>query len=173
MFLIGQLILLKNPPILTGDSLLLPRRASYEAEWFDVALRFVYLSLGEISSANTSQKLKKSSEVNSLPRSDLRHLILWSDSFSTKILKALNFSKASSLCFRSPIQQILEKLSMNNIKYSSPRGDFFLDGPHKSVWTSSSGLLADPSFLGKCVLVCLPNWHDFHVVLSGIMMSRR
>ena len=52
MFLIGQLILLKNPPSLTGESLLLPRRASYEAEWFDVALRFVYLSLGEISSAN-------------------------------------------------------------------------------------------------------------------------
>ena len=52
MFLIGQLILLKNPLSLTGESLLLPRRASYEAEWFDVALRFVYLSLGEISSAN-------------------------------------------------------------------------------------------------------------------------
>ena len=52
MFLISQLILLKNPSSLTEESLLLPRRASYEAEWFDVALRFVYLSLGEISSAN-------------------------------------------------------------------------------------------------------------------------
>jgi len=69
----------------------------------------------------------------------------------------LNFSKASSLYFMSPIQHILEKSSMNNMKYSSPRGDLFLVGPHISVWTSSSGLLADPSFSGKLVLVCLPN----------------
>ena len=28
---------------------------------------------------------------------------------------------------------------MNNIKYSSPRGDLVLNGPHTSVWTSSRG----------------------------------
>ena len=105
----------------------------------------------------SSQKLKNSSEVNSPPRSGLRHLIMRSNSFSTKALNALNFSKALSLCFRSPIQHILEKSSINNMKYSSPRGDLFLDGPHTSIWTSSSGLLADPSFSGKLVLVCLRN----------------
>jgi len=30
----------------------------------------------------------------------------------------------------------MEKSSINKIKYSSPRGDFFLVGPHKSVWIS-------------------------------------
>jgi len=34
---------------LTGESLLLPRRASYGAEWFDVAL-MIYLSQPEVKS---------------------------------------------------------------------------------------------------------------------------
>jgi len=37
---------------LTGESLLLPRRASYGAEWFDVALRFTFSAWGETLSAN-------------------------------------------------------------------------------------------------------------------------
>jgi len=93
-----------------------------------------------------SQNSKNSSDMNSPPRLDLRHLIFQFDSFSTKSLKALNFSNASYLCFSRPIQHILEKSSINKIKYSSPRGDFFLVGPHKSVWMSSRGLLVDPSF---------------------------
>ena len=89
---------------------------------------------------------KNSSDMNSPPQSDLRHLIFRFDSFSTKALKSLNFSNASYLCFSRPIQHILEKSSMNKINYCSPRGDFFLVGPHKLVWMSSRGLLVDPSF---------------------------
>ena len=84
--------------------------------------------------------------MNYPPRSDLRHLIFRYDSFSTKALRALNFSNASSLRFSRPIQHILEKSSMNKINYSSPQGDFFPVGPHKSIWMSSRGLLFDPSF---------------------------
>ena len=36
---------IEDLPRLTGESLFLPRRASYEAKWFDVALRFTFLSL--------------------------------------------------------------------------------------------------------------------------------
>ena len=71
--------------------------------------------------------------MNSHPRLDLRHLVFQSDSFSTKALKALKFSNASSLCFSKPIQHILEKSSMNEMKYSSPQRDFFLVSQHKSI----------------------------------------
>ena len=69
----------------------------------------------------------------------------------------LNGDLEEEMYIEQPDGFILENSSINNIKYSSPQGDHFLDGPHKSVWTSSSGLLADPSFSGKLDLVCLPN----------------
>ena len=84
MFLIGQLILLKNPPSLTGESLLLPRRASYEAEWFDVALRFVYLSLGEISSANKTKGSQTPKSVVSYPKGSRSTNYIISHKFSLK-----------------------------------------------------------------------------------------
>lgn len=120
-----------------------------------------------------SQKSKNSSKVNSPPWLDLRHLIFQSDSFSTNTLKALNFWNASYLCFIRPIQHILEKSSMNRIKYHSQWGKFFLDGPHKSIWTSSRGLLADPSFSMKWTLVFLPIWHGFHIVFLGMLIFGR
>jgi len=55
------------------------------------------------------------------------------------------------------ITTFVSNRGMEYIKYSSPRGDLVLNGPHTSVCTSSRGLLADPSFSGKLVLVCLPN----------------
>ena len=105
--------------------------------------------------------------MNSPPQSNLRHFIFWSDSFSTKALKALNFSNVSSLCFSKPIQHILEKSSMNKMKYSSPRGEFFLVGPHKSVWMSSIGLIVGPSFSLKWTLVFLRTWHGLQMVFLG------
>jgi len=58
---------------------------------------------------------------------------------STRALNFLNKLKVSDLFLRKYTQHIIEKSSMNVMKYLFPPIDSFCIGPHRSVCISSSG----------------------------------
>lgn len=114
-----------------------------------------------------SQKLKNSCDINSPPLLYLQHLNFRSNSIYTKALNILNLSNASYLYFSKPIKHILLNSSINNMNYCSPWGDFFLIGPHKSVWTNSRILLDVTSLDLNKTLDLLPNLHYLKMLFSG------
>ena len=105
------------------------------------------------------------------PLSDLRHLIFYFVSFSTSSLNILKNPKASDFFFRRHTQVILVKSSMRSMKYSSPFSPLLHVGPHRSVWTSSSGLVVECSFVLNSTLVCFPCWQDSQIPVFGLWIS--
>lgn len=69
----------------------------------------------------SSQNFTNSLEVNSPPRSDLKHFKFFPVSFSTKAMNSLNLLNASDFSFRKFYHIILEKSSVKIMKCLSPK----------------------------------------------------
>ena len=53
----------------------------------------------------------------------------------------------------------------------SPFSPLIPVGPHRSVWTSFSGLVVECSFVLNSTLVCFPCWQGSHILFLGFLIS--